>query len=746
MTTVQEIRHRTCPLCEASCGLTLTLREGKITRIAGDEADVLSHGFICPKGATLHHLHEDPDRLRRPLVRRGDDPDHARWEEVSWDDAFEEVARRLGSVRATYGNDAVGLYLGNPNVHNLAGMLYLRPLIKALGTRNIFSASTVDQMPKHVSSGLLFGDSGAIPVPDLDRCDWLLMLGANPYESNGSMCTAPDFPGRLAAIRARGGRVVVVDPKRTRTAEHASEHVPIRPGSDALLLLSMLHVVFREGLVALGHLDGHVLGLDELASELGAFAPEAVAQATGVAAETIVRLAVELARAERAAVYGRIGTHAARFGTLASWAVDALNIVTGHLDREGCAMFSSPAHGSPRSAGPGSGFTVGRYRSRVKGYPEVRGELPVATLADEIETPGDGQIRALVVVAGNPARSTPDSGRLERLLRGLSCVVSVDLYRNETSRHAHVILPPPSPLERSHYDLSLYELSVRNVAKWSAPVFAGQGLSEADILSRLTLIALGQPASADPALVHREILRETLARRTKRDSRLADADPASLLAALEAEDPTDKLVEILVRTGPHGDAFGRVPDGLNFGRLRAEPHGIDFGPLVSRVPAVLQTRSGKIELAPELVRADLARLRASLHAQREHDFVLIGRRHLRSNNSWMHNVSSLVKGPARCTLQIHPSDAARLGLEQGAQARVRGRVGELVAQVEVTGAIMQGVVSLPHGWGHDAAGMQLGVAASHAGVNSNLLTDNLDIDPLSGNAVLNGIPVSVALA
>jgi anaerobic selenocysteine-containing dehydrogenase len=746
MSTVGEIRHRTCPLCEAACGLALTVRDGKITRIAGDAEDVLSHGFICPKGATLHHLHEDPDRLRKPLIRRGEDAEHARWEEVSWDEAFAEVARRLAPVREKYGRDAVGVYLGNPNVHNLAGTLYVRPLIKALGTRNIFSASTVDQMPKHVSSGLLFGDSAAIPVPDLDRCDWLLMLGANPYESNGSLCTAPDFPRRLAAIRARGGRVVVVDPKRTRTAEHASEHVAIRPGSDALFLLAMLHVVFSEQLVSLGRLQEHVQGVDVLARELTSFSPEAVAQATAVPADTIRRLARELAHADRAAVYGRIGTHAARFGTLAAWAVDALNVVTGHLDRDGCAMFTSPAHGSPRSGGPGAGFSVGRYHSRVKGYPEVRGELPVATLADEIETPGEGQIRALVVVAGNPARSTPDSARLERLLRGLDCVISVDLYRNETSRHAHVILPPPSPLERSHYDLALYELAVRNVAKWSEPVFEGEGPSEADILARLTLIALGQPSDADPALVHRELERDTLARRTKRDARLAGAEVPTLLAKLEAVEPTDRLVEIMLRTGPHGDLFGSEPAGLRFESLRAQPHGIDFGPLVSRLPALLQTRSGQIELAPALVVADLERLRGSLRAQRESDFVLIGRRHLRSNNSWMHNVSALVKGPERCTLQMNPSDAARLGIVQGGRVHVRARVGELIAQAELTDAIMAGVVSLPHGWGHDATGAQLNIAASHAGVNSNLLTDNLDIDPLSGNAVLNGIPVSVAVA
>lgn len=744
MTSSLTVHHRTCPLCEASCGLELTERDGRITRIAGDAEDVFSQGFLCPKGATLHHLHEDPDRLRAPLIRRGDDPDNASWEEVSWDEAFAEVERRLTPIMAEHGRDAVGVYLGNPNVHNLAGILYPRPLLKGLGTRNIFSASTVDQMPKHVSSGLLFGDPAAIPVPDLDRCDFLLMLGANPYESNGSLCTAPDFPGRLKRIRERGGRVVVVDPRRTRTAEHASEHLPIRPGSDALFLLAMIHVVFSEQLVSLGSLSGHVEGLDELERLVKPFTPEAVEQACAVPAATIQRLARELVSTKRAAVYGRIGTHTVQFGTLASWAVDALNIVTGHLDSEGGAMFALPAHAAPRSSGPGAGFSTGRFRSRVKGYPEVLGELPVATLADEIETPGEGQIRALIVMAGNPARSTPDSARLDRLLKTLACVVSVDLYRNETSRHAHVILPPPSALQRSHYDLSLYGLAVRNIANWSAPVFAHDGPSEADIYAKLTLIARGKGAQADPAIVHQELERESLSKRVARDPRLAGADVAELLGALEAREPVDRLVELMVRTGVYGDCFGRFPAGLNFASLRAHPHGIDLGALVPRIPELLQTKSGSVELAPPLIVRDLARLQASLSTTPSDALVLIGRRHLRSNNSWMHNVSALVKGPERCTLQMHPSDAAQRGIERGSSARVRARVGELIAHVELTDSIMCGVVSLPHGWGHDANGAQMQVAASHAGVNSNLLTDNLELDPLSGNAVLNGIPVTVS--
>jgi anaerobic selenocysteine-containing dehydrogenase len=737
--------HRTCPLCEAVCGLTLSVRDGKVVRVVGDEADVFSHGFICPKGGTLHHLHDDPDRLRAPLIRRGDDPDSARWDEVSWEEAYAEVERRLSPVIASHGRNAVALYLGNPTTHNLAGLLYVRPLIKAFATRNLFSASTVDQMPKHVACGYLFGDASAIPVPDLDRTDLLIMLGANPFESNGSLCTAPDFPARLAAIRARGGRVVVIDPRRTRTAEHADQHVPIRPGTDAHLLLGMIHVVFEENLVAPGRLEPLLDGLDQVRALARPFTPEAVERVTRVPADTLRTLTRALAKTERAAVYGRIGTHTVEFGTLAAWAVDVLNAITGHLDAEGGAMWPLPAHAQRRRPGPGAGFRTGRQRSRVKGYPEVRGEFPVATLADEIETPGPEQVRALVTVAGNPVLSTPDTARLARCLRQLACVVSVDPYLNETTRHAHVILPPPSPLERSHYDLAFYNLSVRNVAKWSAPVFQAKGPSEADILAKLTLIALGRGAAADVAAVHGELESSTLARVAKGlAGELHNSDELS--ARLEAEDPTDRLVEIMIRSGAYGDRFGRNPDGLTFGKLRAAIHGIDLGPLTHRLPELLQTPSGHIELAPAPIAADLARLTVALSAPHAEGLLLVGRRDLRSNNSWMHNVAPLVKGPERCTLHMHPEDAQSRGLSHNDLARIRGRVGEVVGRVHVTDSVMQGVVSLPHGWGHGAKGTRMRVAGEHAGVNSNVLTDGERIDPLSGNAVLNGIPVEVVRA
>lgn len=734
--------YRTCPLCEATCGLEISLEGDRVKRIRGDREDVFSHGFICPKGSTLKQLHEDPDWLRAPRVKDGDG-----WREVGWAEAFAAVEEGLGRVWEAHGRNAVALYLGNPSVHHLSGALYLRPLIQSLGTRNLCSASTVDQMPKHVSSGLLFGDPGAMPVPDLDRTDFLFMLGANPWESNGSLCTAPDFPGRVTAIQERGGRVVVVDPRRTRTAEAADEHVAIRPGADAHLLLAMIQVVLAEGLGDPGGARTHTDGLEDLPTLVEGFAPEAVTAVTGIGAEVIRRLAREFAAAPTAVAYGRIGTHTVSFGTLAAWAVDALNLVTGNLDRPGGAMFPLAAHSRRRGTeGGGRGFTTGRWASRVRRFPEVRGEIPVATLVDEIETSGEGQVRALITVAGNPVLSTPDGGRLDAALEGLEFHVAVDPYINETSRHADVILPPPSALARGHYDLAFYGLAVRNVANYSPPVLPDEdAVQEHEILARLALIAAGQGASADPAIVDDLLLDGLLeSLRTAPGSPIADREPDEIRAAVAHHRPEERLVDLMLRAGPYGDGFGADPDGLSLAQLEANPHGIDLGALEPRLPGVLKTTSGRVELLSEPIRADLERLGATLDAPTDDGtMVLIGRRHIRSNNSWMHNVDVLVKGRDRCTLQVHPDDAERLGLAEGADARVSSRVGRLDAPVEITDRVRPGVVSLPHGWGHDLPGVEMAVAGRRPGVNVNLLTDGAELDPLSGNAVLNGIPVDI---
>ena len=736
---------RTCPLCEATCGLEIGVRDGAVTRIRGDRDDVFSHGYICPKGSTLRQLHEDPDRIRRPMVKR--DGVHV---EVTWEEAFAEIESRLLPLRERYGNDAVGVYLGNPNAHTIAGAVFGRPLLQALGTRNLYSASTVDQMPRHVSSGYLYGNPGAMPVPDLDRTDYLLMLGADPLESNGSLCTAPDFPGRLAAIRGRGGRGVVVDPRRSRTAEGADEHVAIPPGTDALWLFALLReVVDRHGTDP-GPCDGAVDGLDRLADVVRPFTADAVAPHCGIPAATTRRIADELAAAPTAAVYTRIGAHTVAFGTLASWAGDVLTLVTGNLDRAGGLMWPTPCHGRPHVPGApagGRGFRTGRWESRVSGRPEVRGELPVAVLAEEIEHDGDGRIRALVTVAGNPARSAPDSARMERALGSLDLMVSVDIYLNETTRHADVLLPSPSALEKAHFDFAFYGLSVRNVANSPPPVCEPEGMPAHEILSRLALIVGGQGADADPELVY-GLITAQLAQQAVQlaGGPLHGRDPADLVAQVADLPVPERVIDLMVRCGPFGDHFGADPDGLTMERLRAEPHGVDLGPMLPRLVEVVRTASGRVELLPEPVAADVARLAAVLDDEPADGMVLVGRRHLRSNNSWMHNVEVLVKGRPRCTLQVHPDDATRLGLEDGAEACVTSRVGAVLAPVEVTDAVRPGVVSLPHGWGHDDPGTRMAVAAAHAGVNTNVLTDGAVLDPLSGNCALNAIPVEVAAA
>jgi anaerobic selenocysteine-containing dehydrogenase len=743
------LHYRSCPLCEATCGLELTVREGTVVRIRGDRDNSFSKGFICPKGSALHRLHADPDRLRMPVVRRGDDLATATWEEVTWDEAWAVVEEGLRGVIDTHGRDAVAVYLGNPSVHSLGPVIFNGPLVKALGTKNVFSASTVDQMPKHVSSGYLFGNPLLMPVPDLDRTDYLFMLGANPYESNGSLCTAPDFPGRMEAIRARGGRIVTVDPRNTKTAQNSDEWIAIRPGTDAHLLVAILHVLFAEDLVHTGQIVALTSGMSEVIEAVEPFSPEIVAPITGIDADTIRRIARELAAAPTAAVYGRIGTHTVAFGTLASWAVDVINIVTGNLDTPGGAMFPLPAHDSGRGKGKGRGFVTGRRYSRVKNYPEIRGEFPVATMADEILTPGEGQVRALVTVAGNPAVSTPHAGRLDAALSELEFMVCVDPYRNETTRHANVILPPPSALERSDYHLAFFSLAVRNFAEWSGPLFETDSPQEHSILGRLALIATGPEAGSDPAVLDAMMLDGALqAAISASDSPIADRTVDELRAIVTADpDRTtvDHLIDVMMRTGAYGDWFGAVPDGISLDALHNSPHGIDLGALTSRLPAALRTQSGTIELANPAIIADFERLLASLSGPLSDPdaLVLIGRRHLRSNNSWMHNIDVLAKGKFRCTLQLHPDDANRLGLVEGGDAHVTSNVGTLIAPVEITDQITKGVVSLPHGWGHDRPGSASEIASRRPGVNSNLLTDPEMIDPLSGNAVLNGIPVEV---
>ncbi len=733
--TNETIAHRICPLCEACCGLELKISNGKVAGIRGHDADVFSRGYICPKGASLKDLHEDPDRLRTPLIKRDGE-----FVEASWDEAFAEIERRLPPLLATHGADAVATVFGNPSAHKIGLLMYLPRLGKALGTRNLFSASTLDQMPKQLSCGLMFGNWLSFPIPDIERSDFLLIIGANPMVSNGSLWTVPDFRGKAKAMRARGGRIAVVDPRRSETAAAADEHHFIRPGSDVFFLLALAHTLFDENLVRLGRLAGHVAGVEAVQAAVAAFAPESVAARCGIDADAIRGLARQLAAAPRAAVYGRIGTCTQEYGTLCSWLVDVLNVLTGNLDKEGGAMFSkAPAFAGNTMGKPGigKGVTTGRRKSRVSGAPEVMGELPIVCLAEEIETPGEGQVKALISVAGNPVLSAPNGDRLAAALDRLDFMVSIDIYLNETTRHADVILPGSSPLEDLHYDLAFPQFAYRNYARYSEPVLPRDASHppEWQILLRLAAIVQGKGAQTDLLALDDALFADDV-------RRMLGEHADAVLAALESVRGPERQIDFALRMGPYGDQFGRKPDGLNLQKVKAAPGGIDLGPLQPRIPEILRTPSGKIELAPAMLIADIERAAADL-AQPVPDLVIVGRRQVRSCNSWMHNLPILAKGPFRCTALVHPADAERLGLQDGGKARISSAGRSIDAVVEVSDEMMRGVVSLPHGWGHDLPGTRMAVAAERPGANLNTVLHETKRDPLSGNAVLSGIPVEM---
>jgi len=693
----------TCPLCEASCGLVVEAEGGRVASVRGDPDDPLSQGYICPKAAALVDLHDDPDRLRAPLIREG-----GRHREASWGEALGRAAAGLRALRRRHGRDAVAVYYGNPVAHNLGLMTHGLPFAGALRTRNVYSASSADQLPQMLVALRMTGHQALIPVPDLDRTDCLLVIGANPLASNGSLMTAPGMGRRLRALRERGGRLIVVDPRRTETAAAADEHVAVRPGTDALLLASMLHVVIEERRVRFGRLEGRVRGVETLAALVRELPPERVAARTGVTAAAIRRVAVDFARARRAACYGRVGMCTQRYGTLASWLAQALNAITGRLDGEGGMMVTTPAvDAMTLMAHLGMRGSYGTRRG-ARRLPEFGGHLPVAALADEIERDDAARVRGLVTFAGNPVLSAPNGGRLDRALAGLEHVVAIDPYLNETTRHAHVILPPAPPLARAHYGLAVYAFAVRNVAKFTAPV-----------------VPRGPGERHDWEIVA-ELAGRVLAPRA-----LA---PVAVRAARAAR--PERLLDLLLRTGPHV---------LSLRALRAAPHGLDLGPLEpGRFAGLLATRDGCLDLAPDdFVREARAVLPAEADRGDDGGLVLIGRRELRSNNSWMHNAPRLLKGEDRCTLLVHPDDAAARRLRTGDLARLASETGAVTVPVEVTDAVTPGVVSLPHGWGHHRAGSRLSVAGARAGVSINDVTSEHHLDTLSGNAAFNGLPVTL---
>ncbi|HJR88815.1 MAG TPA: molybdopterin-dependent oxidoreductase [Aeromicrobium sp.] len=694
-----------CNLCEAICGLELTIEDGAVTGVRGNKEDPLSRGYICPKGVAIADIYSDPDRLRRPIRRVGSGPD-ATWEEISWDEALDMVADGLASAINERGKDAVGIYLGNPNAHSLGSLTHGIAMIQSFRTRNKFSATSVDQLPHQLMSYLLYGHQLLLPVPDIDRTQYFMVFGGNPMASNGSLMTVPDFPNRLRDLKDRGGKMIVFDPRRTETAKVASEHVFVRPSTDAWVLLAMLNTLFVEGLT--NPLD-YVDGLDEVAKLVAPYTPERAESASGVPAETILRVTREFAAADGAVAYGRMGVSTAEFGTVCQWAIQMLNIVTGNLDHVGGAMLTSPAIDIITMGLVGRGH-IDRFRSRVRDIPEFGGELPVSVMREEIETPGDGQIRAMLTLAGNPVLSTPDGAALDRALDSLDFMASVDIYLNETTRHANVILPPTSALEREQYDLVFHVLSVRNTARFTPAIFPKGREDRHDW----------------------EIFREIVRRTTKR----LEAKPPlakRLTTSLRLRMSPSRMIGLLLRKG------GKT----TLKELRANPAGIDLGPLeAGQFPRRLGTKNKRIDAMPDFVVADLSRLEAQ-ELPTGDELMLIGRRHKQNCNSWMHNSERLTKGQPRHQLLINPADLATRGLLDGAMVKVSSRVGTVLVEAKATDDMMPGVVSLPHGYGHQKEGIRLAQASQVDGVSINDLTDPERLD-VSGNAAFSGVPVRIA--
>ncbi len=717
-----QTHYRTCNLCEAMCGIAITHQNGEILSISGDEDDPLSQGHICPKATALQDIYHDPDRLKQPLRRTA-----AGWETISWEDAFEQVTRELKSIQRKYGRDAVAFYQGNPTVHSVGTMLFAPKFFRTLRTKNRYSATSVDQLPHHFAAYFMFGHQMMLPIPDIDRTDFFLIIGANPVVSNGSLMSAPGIKKRLKALRERGGKLVVIDPRHTETAARADVHHFIRPGSDVLFLLGLLHTLFHEELTQPGRLLHFSNGIEAVQAISREFTPERVENIVGIDADIIRRLARDFSAAPSAVCYGRIGASTQQFGALCQWLINVLNIVTGNLDKPGGAMFTIPAIDVVQQMAKQRRFgSYARWTSRVRGLPEFGGELPVAALAEEILTEGEGQVKALITSAGNPALSTPNGAQLERALSQLEFMVSIDYYLNETTRHAHIILPPTCSLETGHYDLIFHIFAVRNTACYSPPLFPPS------------------PGAKHDWQIFRELLR-----------RMKNGSTKQNLLSRVSESITDRftpemMLDISLRSGPYGRQGNRflTGNGLTLGKLKKHPHGIDLGALTPCLPKRLFTVDKQIHLAPPLLVKDMERVRSVFFGsqginRKEESLSLVGRRQLRSNNSWMHNSQRLVKGKERCTLLMHPEDASKRGIEDGQLVEVKSRVGKVRIKVECTTNIMPGVVSIPHGWGHHRKGIRLQVASEHAGISINDLTDELEVDQLTGNAAFNGVPVFV---
>lgn len=709
MPTDTQVHFRTCHLCEAMCGLRIETQGSQVIKVEGDQADVYSKGHVCPKGIAIQDIHNDPDRLKYPMRRQGNE-----WKRISWAEAFEEVGAKLNAIRQQYGNNALGLYMGNPGVHNTGTALFFFEFAKSLGTQNRFASHSLDQLPQMFVNGEMFGHQAMFPVPDLERTDFFLVLGANPLVSNGSIMSTPDIQGKLKALQQRGGQLVVIDPRKTRTAQLANAHHFIRPGTDVLLLLAFVQVLFEQSLVIEGGPLAYSDGLDELAEFVQDYTPEKVAAIVGIEATAIRQLVRDFAAADRAICYGRMGVSVQEYGSLCHWLINLINILTGNIDREGGVMFPLPAMDFVKLLKHEA--KAFRWNSRVRGLPEIASELPTTTLAEEILTPGEGQVKAMITLAGNPILSAPDSTQMDKAFASLDYMVAIDIYLNETTRHADIILPPATALEVMHYDFVLNIVALRNIANYSPPIFPIDKNQRYD-----WQIIMG------------------LQRQLEQGNPLWLQIKHSLFSWLTPE----RRINLGLQIGPYG-FFS--PHKLSLNKLKEQPHGIDLGPLKPCLPQRLFTSNKRIHLAPDRITADLKRIPTLIaeHQTETKPLRLIGRRDLRSNNSWMHNSPRLMKGSDRCTLLMHPEDATGRKLQEGQAVAVSSNTGSIQLKLELSEEMMPGVISIPHGWGHHLAGIQLQVAHEQAGVNVNELTTNEKIDVPTGNAVFNGLAVKVA--
>lgn len=752
----QEKHYRTCNLCEAMCGVVITHEKGKVLSVKGDQHDPLSRGYICPKAVALQDLHDDPDRLRYPLLKTPQG-----WERISWENAFNEAASRLRTIQAKHGKDAVGMYTGNPTIHNVGSMLTIAPLMAAVDTKNRFSATSVDQLAPMLVAMKMFGSQLLMPVPDIDNTDYFLCLGGNPLASNGSIMTAPDIKKRIKAIQQRGGKFVTIDPRKTETADVSDRHHFITPGSDALLLMGIIHTLFRKDLINLGRAEDFTQGLNMLRNMVTGFTPEAVAAQTGISAKSIRQMATEFASAKSACCYGRMGISTQEFGGLSNWLIMVINVITGNIDESGGMMFTQPAVDLAGLANIfGQTGTFNSRKSRVSRLPEFGGEFPATTMAEEMLTPGEGQIRGLITCAGNPALSVPNGKKVEKALEGLEFMVAIDFYLNETTQHADIILPPTGPLEHSHYDIALNMVTIRNTAKYSPPLFhpAPDTRHDWQIILELTKrFESKSPISWAGAEIKHKILNnlgadgilDILLRSGPYGTKIPQfkAQQKQLVDLLYNRLSSKSIGRLALDSSPYNKANKQQDTQLNLKMLKEHPHGIDLGPLRSCLPERLATANKQINLVPKLFLKDVSRLQKRLAAsssRNKETFLLIGRRHIRSNNSWMHNSYRLVKGKNRCTAFMHPSDAKHLQINNGEMITVSSINGEIRLPVEITENIMPSVISIPHGWGHSRKGSQLAVASEHPGVSINDITDERLVDSLTGAAALSGQPVTVS--